>query len=254
MRLCLLTLCALVLAAGSAHAQPGAAERACVAGDAEACLLFAEQLHKSGDATRVKRAQELYENLCKRRVDQACFNLAVLYDEANDAGRARRLYVRACRRGHQDACYNLAVVQEKEGAVGKAYKGYAAVCAKGNLAGCVTLGFHYEWGGEELPRDETRAAELYRQACDGDDGLGCTSLASMYADGRGVSADLVQARALHHKSCQSGNMTGCTKFGMMLERGQGGTADKSAAESLYVRACEGGVRMACDLKQQETKK
>jgi uncharacterized protein len=235
-------------------AQDGLAdlEAGCVAGDAEACLTLAEALHKAGGPDRIERARAMFANLCKRRVDQACFDLAVLHDESGgpgDSKKAARLYTTACRRGHQDACYNLAVGQEKSGAFAKAYKGYASVCAAGTLAGCVTLGFHFEWGGEKLPQDEGRALALYMQACDGGDGLGCTSLASMYADGRGVPKDLARARELNDASCKAGNMTGCSKLGLMLERGQGGDKDADAAQALYGRACKGGVRMACDLKR-----
>ena len=228
-------------------------EMACSQGDDDSCLAIAERLHRSSAPADVERARGIYVTLCNKRVNQACFDLGVMYDEAQgvpeDKRRAHKLYQAACRRGYQDACYNLAVVWEKEDAPKRAYKMYQDVCNKGTLAGCVTLGFHYEWGADKLPQDEAKAVALYTRACDLGDGLGCTSLASMHADGRGVQKDLARARSLNDASCKTGNLTGCTKLGLMLERGEGGDKDPDRAQKLFARGCEGGVRMACDLKR-----
>jgi uncharacterized protein len=41
-----------------------------------------------------------------------------------------------------------------------------------------------------------RAADLYRQACDAGDGLGCYDLAAHYLDGNGVPRDREKGTAL----------------------------------------------------------
>jgi TPR repeat protein len=50
-------------------------------------------------------------------------------------------------------------------------------------------------------QDDQKAAEYYKIACDGGDGLGCTYLGLMYEDGRGVQANQAKALDLFKRGC-----------------------------------------------------
>jgi TPR repeat protein len=61
-----------------------------------------------------------------------------------------------------------------------------ARCAKGDGEACSTLGAIYRTGGHGVARDEARAVELYRRACNLGSAKGCRNLREMYSEGRGV--------------------------------------------------------------------
>lgn len=50
---------------------------------------------------------------------------------------------------------------------------------------------------------------LFKQACDGDDMLGCAKLAAAYGTGRGVPKDLERAVALLAQACKGGLTLAC---------------------------------------------
>ncbi len=66
------------------------------------------------------------------------------------------------------------------------YAGCKAGCEKGDGEACASLGGMYRTGGRGVARDEARAAELFRMACDLGSVNGCTSFREMYREGRGV--------------------------------------------------------------------
>src|SRR5262245_3945015 len=49
--------------------------------------------------------------------------------------------------------------------------------------------------GLGVPKDDAQAVTLYRRACTGGDGAGCTGLGHLYQDGKGVARDLEAAIA-----------------------------------------------------------
>jgi TPR repeat protein len=61
-----------------------------------------------------------------------------------------------------------------------------ARCDKGDREACTSLGAIYRIGGHGVARNEPRAVELYRRACNLGSAKGCTSLREMYSEGRGV--------------------------------------------------------------------
>jgi TPR repeat protein len=67
--------------------------------------------------------------------------------------------------------------------------GCTAQCDAGDGAACSSLGGMYRTGGHGVARDETRAVELYRRACNLGSAKGCTNLREMYSDGRGVKGE-----------------------------------------------------------------
>ena len=76
------------------------------------------------------------------------------------------------------------------------------------MLGCSNLGFMYN-NGNGVEKNEQKAAELYKKACNGGEMNGCYNLGLMYADGNGVEKDLSKAVELFKKACNGGNMHGC---------------------------------------------
>jgi hypothetical protein len=63
-----------------------------------------------------------------------------------------------------------------------------------------------------LAKDEKRAGELFKQACDGGDMDGCFDLGNCYAKGWcGVGRDAMRAGELYKKACDDGLAPACEK-------------------------------------------
>ena len=89
--------------------------------------------------------------------------------------------------------------------------------------------------------------EVYQQACDGGDMLGCNELGVMYGTGEGVTQDLARAATLYQQACDGGEMWGCVNLGAMYGTGEGVTRDRARAIRLYQQACDGGQKWGCTL-------
>ena len=70
------------------------------------------------------------------------------------------------------------------------------------------LGVMYR-NGESVPKDSSRAVELFKQGCDSGNLQGCNLLGMLYEHGRGVPKDLNRATDLFHKACDGGFDPGC---------------------------------------------
>ena len=121
---------------------------------------------------------------------------------------------------------------------------YKQACEGGYAAGCGALGYSYSTG-EGVELDKIRAAELYRLACVGGDARGCYNLGVAYNLGLGVPQDPAHAAELYRRACEVGYAEGCRNFGVMYDRGEGVKQDQARAVELYDRACEGGDTEGC---------
>jgi TPR repeat protein len=92
--------------------------------------------------------------------------------------------------------------------------GLQATCHNGTLEACVSLAELYLKGGE-IPADPQRAAQLYEQACSGQNGKACTNLGLLYYQGIGVSKDLPRAKEFFQRGCRFHDKLGCTFPGGM---------------------------------------
>jgi len=85
-----------------------------------------------------------FEEACDNNVMEACYNLALMYDEGvgvyKDDQKAMMLLTKACEGGFVDGCYNLGIMYEKgEGVTQdtiKAFTLYYQACEKGHTRGC----------------------------------------------------------------------------------------------------------------------
>jgi uncharacterized protein len=66
--------------------------------------------------------------------------------------------------------------------------------------------------GRGLPRDPTRAATYFKQACDGDNGSGCSNLGFQTLKGIGVPKDKARGLDLLRRGCAAGYDWGCEQL------------------------------------------
>lgn len=111
-------------------------------------------------------------------------------------------------------------------------------CNSGKMRSCVGLGQLYEHG-RDVPKDEVRAATLYRQACNGGVMDGCSRLGDACLHGRGIPKDEAQAASLFQQGCDSGNGDhfACKELGKMYLTGVGVPADKERAAQAFELGC-----------------
>jgi Sel1 repeat-containing protein len=81
-------------------------------------------------------------------------------------------------------------------------------CIKGITQACITLAELY-LKGSEVPADPQRAAQLYEQACAGQNGKACTNFGLLYYQGIGVPKDPRRAKALFRQGCRLNDKMGC---------------------------------------------
>ena len=68
-----------------------------------------------------------------------------------------------------------------------------------------------------VPKDDAKAASLYKRACDLPWAPGCYNLAIMYESGRGVARDRAKAADLYGMACSAGAKRACDKAKEMRE-------------------------------------
>ncbi len=121
-------------------------------------------------------------------------------------------------------------------------------CDSGEMTHCIGLAIKHQ-----VEQNYEEATRLYRQACDGGDARGCTSLGYQYDNGHGVEqVDEVEAVRLYRLGCDSGDVAGCWKLGHMYEIGHGVVRSEEDAVRLYRQACDGGEMRGCVALNEET--
>jgi uncharacterized protein len=96
--------------------------------------------------------------------------------------------------------------------------GAGSGCGKRAALSNYNLGLKCE-KGDGMPKDEARAAALFKLACDGGEMRGCSALGEVYEDGNGVVKDEARAAALLKQACDGGEMGGCKGLGEMYANG-----------------------------------
>ena len=122
---------------------------------------------------------KFYTEACKRNQYVSCSHLAIIYEEdklvKQDMKKAEKLYIKACGGDDAFACHNVAVIYSKsdnEALKKISLKFYEKACEGGYAASCIYLGRLYR-DSHTLDRDYKKAKEMFAQACEANDYLGC---------------------------------------------------------------------------------
>jgi TPR repeat protein len=90
----------------------------------------------------------------------------------------------------------------------------------GNADAQANLGWHYATG-DGVPKDLSKAAELYQKAADQGNAMAQNNLGELYQTGDGVPKDLGKAAALYQKAADQGTADAQDSLGQLYETGQG---------------------------------
>jgi TPR repeat protein len=223
----------------------------CDTGNLEDCAAAAAILYRGEGAPKdYDRAYALADHACSAGVMRGCNTLALLLEEGHgapkDEARALSLFRMACERQQWRACFNLATRHYKGESLGLAPDLTVAIsfferaCNVGPPSAC-TDGAAY-LSPRQPHVEATKAAELFRRACDRGDLAGCNGLGACYGHGTGVPRDDVRARELFQRGCDGNLGIACKGLGDVFA-----DTDAKRARELYRRACELGYARACDL-------
>jgi TPR repeat protein len=113
----------------------------------------------------------------------------------------------------------------------------------GSDKGLTYLAIAYETG-DGVPKDEAKAARLYRQASDVGDAQATLNLGAMYYEGRGVAKNYGEALVLFRKAASLGDAQAMTNLGVMYGAGQGVVKDSAQSLRWLEQAAELGSSSA----------
>jgi protein kinase-like protein/Sel1 repeat-containing protein len=118
-------------------------------------------------------------------------------------------------------------------------------CNGGDVVACHAVGLVYRGGLKGAPRNDARAAEVFKKSCDGGDMAACNELAQQYAIGEGVAENKATAVSLYQKGCDGDDGVSCFDLANAYRQGAGVAKDAARADELQKRACKHGVTEAC---------
>jgi TPR repeat protein len=239
---------------------PALFERACSAGNGEACWALSEVyrngeggIARSQDATNLQtRATTLLTTSCEDGTANACLQLGRIYgsgaieekgaaDSVEHYRRGLALFQASCKGGHLPACLEWArLADEIQDCNGQeaAHTGCDLPLPRGAIAVDVSL-----------------ATAMYERGCDSGDAGACSELSLRFLLGtQGVHSDKTKGAALLRRACDLGFAQGCLFLGWAYEKGKHhvlpelrGSVGKSDAEAaaFYERGCHHGDALSC---------
>lgn len=126
--------------------------------------------------------------------------------------------------------------------VTKASQVFEQASALGNTTAKRELADLY-FSGSEVPKNETRGASLLREAVDGQDSEAMIELATRLYHGKGLPKNISKSRALYEKALEMGNPGAYRPLGVLYELGDelvGTKPDHKKSVEMYLKALEFG--------------
>jgi TPR repeat protein len=218
---------------------------ACAESYGEACGALAFWLDKNGGHQAEITAT--YEKACELEVAGACSRAASRISNADpSSAKPLQLAERGCRLDTKE-CGMLAELHRlgrgTQRDQDKATEIYRTACEAGDQGWCASYGKRLHEGVGTKP-DTARARKILDEACSANDSDACTSLAIYISNDKTTDA---RAFTLVTKACTLGASHGCYLQAWMIEKNRhGGTQDASGALPLYEKACGQGSEEACN--------
>ena len=199
---------------------------------------------------------DVLEKNCNLGKGDYCYEISNRHNKIDSPNYPRVIdaYERGCKSGHPQSCEELAFALYEldygvEHDFTRAAKLYKKACDSGQNYSCLYLGRMY-LKGHGVTRDEPQAAKMLQEVCDEEaNGLYCSDVGRMYFEGRGVVQDDVKAARILQVSCDL-EFPGldCAYLGTLYVEGRGVKRDKNRGQKLINSACDRGVREACRLQ------
>jgi hypothetical protein len=120
-------------------------------------------------------------------------------------------------------------------------------CEAGRAASCTLLGIQYAFGTYGRTRDYAIAGQVLSKACASNDPNGCYELGVLHLYGRGSPKDPTRAAALFEQACTQKVNTACHALRDLYQHGAEGLAKDESKASLYAqKACAAGYKSDCE--------
>lgn len=130
------------------------------------------------------------------------------------------------------------VVLHTSGAISSVFVREEHDCIAGKAEACSTVGsFLFE--GKSVTKDDVRATHFFERGCTLGDPAGCGALGFMLANGR--RRNVVRAVELYRFACNHDDGPACQNLGEHYEYGDGVPKDREKAAALYAKACTCGA-------------
>ena len=207
-------------------------------------LLFAgivENVLKAERKGHFVQAMELLENACKVGDSQACWELGYRYSSRfsgrENRQKAKKLFVKACDGGVTQACFILDVIEARKNKQdNKVNSRLAQKCENNDFYACRLLGDYHDYN--KLRRDQYKANQLYKKACNGGDAKACFTLAINTYSNRSSLQWL-------EKGCSLGMAWLCDDVAQRYRSTDSDIYNPKKARSFYKKACDYGWEKSC---------
>lgn len=187
---------------------------------------------------------------CELRDGPSCLYASMLAQEQRDARGGLRMAEQGCAINHGPSCSELSAIRGGEGplfdreiALSSSRRG----CELGSALGCSNhvIALRRFRGPFDPARREI--ARFLRAGCTEDNAAGCVLLArSMNAGEDSIERDEPRAFELFRAACERAAPMGCFEYGQLATReAPGRPVDREGGARAFASACEGGEAQAC---------
>jgi serine/threonine protein kinase len=231
----------------------------CRKGNAAQCYNQALK-HLKAKSPNAQRTARLYmERSCKLSVAQACYWLALSWEQGKhvkrDYTQAHKMYERACNLKNADACQKLGWFYQKGSGGAKNYKlaasSYIKACKFGSATACNQLGYFHQTGALGTT-NILMARYFYQKACNQRLGLACFNMGVLLTKWRHIPKVQLQMRKWFFLACKYNDGPGCYYAAIIWQHGVGGQSSCDQANAHFRKACKLGYRKACNQRCQPT--
>jgi uncharacterized protein len=224
---------------------------ACLGGGAPSCVFYAKRLQDGIGVTRDPlMARAMYLRACNAGNAAGCAGIAQL---SADSAKTREEFEaalnyakKACTGESGDGC-NLAgalVASGKHSTKGpelkRAFEFYVSGCEHQSPSACSSAAEGYA-SGDQVAKDDVKAAELYDKACGGNGktfiASACQTVSSIYERGVGVTVDLRKALLFSAHACEFNELDGCLALDRLAKASKASDKDKGIAVNSLDEVC-----------------
>lgn len=224
------------------------------------------------------KAKSAYSKSCDLRDGGGCYNLALMqyHSQNQDLHKASDYANKGCKYGFSDACELAKEIEISKNEVlePEALKKIEQ-CEANIPQSCVAAAFNYHHGLQGAVKNQTKASQYYKKACDLGYSYSCYILGMYQVQGYGAGAkDMREAAKNTLKACdadpvreceainkldpikrtqqqcvEQGNLSvgsACLTAGSFFESGVGVKIDTNEALRIYKRGCDFGVDNSCE--------
>lgn len=139
-----------------------------------------------------------------------------------------------CKKNSDNNCVMLGLEYIGVNQDKKATKLFKQACDNNIVKGCSILAEMY-FNAKGVPKNNKKAIELYSKACNGNYAIACAQLGLIYVKNK----EHKKALNLYSKACKVSNgEVGCSNLGTLYESGKGVDQNYTKALKFYNRACE----------------